>query len=54
MQTLSILLILAGPLACFVGCLVAALGELWVGGMQQETAAERQERRWYANADRWN
>ncbi len=51
MQTVAILLILAGPLACFLGCLVAALGELFAG---TETSAQRQSRRWYANADKWN
>jgi len=28
MQTLAIILILAGPLACFLGCLVACVAEL--------------------------
>lgn len=29
MNTLAIILILAGPGSCFLGCLVAALGDVW-------------------------
>ena len=31
MQTLAIILILSGPFACLLGCLIAALGEIWAG-----------------------
>lgn len=39
------------PAGCFIGCLIGALGELWAG--REETTAERQARRWHANADKW-
>jgi uncharacterized protein involved in exopolysaccharide biosynthesis len=44
MQTLAILLILAGPLACFLGCLIAALAEI-IPACRKRTACNR----WYSN-----